>query len=233
MDRCLHELGVTRIALLVLSHDHLDHVGGLSGVLHERRVDRVLGSPLPEPASGYRLVLSQLAGRHVPIEATQAGQRLDAGQVHLDVLGPSHVFVGSRSDPNNTSVVLRATVAGVRVLLPGDAEVEAQDDLLSTGADLRADILKVPHHGSAYSDPAFLQASHARLALISVGAGNSYGHPSPLLLAELGRLGMPFARTDQQGDIAVVSQGRPAGADRPGRPVDRADLARSKPTGRR
>lgn len=206
MDRCLHELGVTRIAVLVLSHDHLDHVGGLRGVLHERRVDRVLGSPLPEPASGYRLVLTELAGQHVPVEQAHPGLRVDAGRVRLDVLGPSHQFAGSRSDPNNSSVVLRATVAGVRILLPGDAEVEAQDDLLSAGTDLRADILKVPHHGSAYSDPAFLQASHARLALISVGAGNSYGHPSPLLLAELAQLGMPVARTDQQSDIAVVDR---------------------------
>ena len=207
VDRCLHELRVTRVRLLVLTHDHLDHVGGLSGVLHERQVDRVLSSPLTDPASGHRLVLSVLASHHVRLEPAEAGQRLDAGQAHLDVLGPSHVFAGSRSDPNNSSVVLRATVAGVRILLPGDAEVEAQDDLLSSGADLRADILKVPHHGSAYSDPAFLRAAHARLALISVGAGNDYGHPSPLLLTELARQGVPVARTDQQGDIAVVDRG--------------------------
>ncbi|MBV9822907.1 MAG: ComEC/Rec2 family competence protein, partial [Actinobacteria bacterium] len=206
VDRCLHGLGVHRIAVLVLSHDHLDHVGGLAGVLHERQVDRVLGSPLPEPASGSRLIEKMLAGLHLRVEQAHVGQRLDAGQVHLDVLGPGHVFAGSRSDPNNSSVVLRATVAGVRILLPGDAEVEAQDDLLANGTDLRADILKVAHHGSAYSDPRFLQASQARLALISVGAGNDYGHPSPVLIAELDRLGMPYARTDQQGDIAVVSR---------------------------
>jgi competence protein ComEC len=206
VDRCLHELGVTRVRLLVLTHDHLDHVGGISGVLHERQIDRVLGSPLTDPVSGYRLVLSVLATHHARLERAVVGQSLDAGPVHLDVLGPSHVFTGSRSDPNNSSVVLRATVAGVRILLPGDAEIEAQDDLLSSGADLRADILKVPHHGSAYSDPAFLQAVHARLGLISVGAGNDYGHPSPLLLAEMARLGVPVARTDQQGDIAVVDR---------------------------
>lgn len=206
VDRCLHELGITRIAVLALSHDHLDHVGGVVGVLHERRLDRALASPLSEPASGHRLVLAALAGRHVPLEQAYAGEHIDAGQVALDVLGPSHVFAGSRSDPNNSSVVLRATVAGVRILLPGDAEVEAQDDLLGSGTDLSADILKVPHHGSAYSDPAFLRASHARLALISVGAGNDYGHPAPATLAELTRLGMPFARTDQQGDIAVVNR---------------------------
>lgn len=206
-DRCLRELGVTRIALLVLTHDHLDHVGGVSGILHERPVDRVLTSPLADPVSGQRLVLAALAGRRVTVGPASVGTVLDEGQAHLEVLGPSHAFGGSRSDPNNSSVVLRATVRGVRILLPGDAEIEAQDDLLSTGTDLRADILKVPHHGSAYSDPAFLQAVHARLALISVGAGNDYGHPSPLLLAELARLGVPVRRTDQDGDIAVVDEG--------------------------
>lgn len=204
VDRCLRELRVSRIRVLVLSHDHLDHVGGLSGVLHQRQVDRVLSSPLPEPVTGHRLILSVLASHQLRLEPAVAGQRIDAGQSQLDVLGPSHVFLGSRSDPNNTSVVLRATVAGVRILLPGDAEVEAQGDLIRAGTDLRADILKVPHHGSAYSDPAFLQAAHAGLALISAGVDNGYGHPSPLLLAELDRLGVPVARTDQQGDIAVV-----------------------------
>jgi competence protein ComEC len=206
-DRCLRELAVSRIAVLVLTHDHLDHVGGLSGVLHERSVGRVLTSPLAEPVSGQRLVLSALAGKRALIGPAIVGTVLDAGQVRLEVLGPSHVFRGSRSDPNNSSVVIRATVRGVRILLPGDAEIEAQDDLLKAGADLRADILKVPHHGSAYSDPAFLQAVHARLALISVGAGNDYGHPSPLLIAELARLGVPVRRTDQDGDIAVVNDG--------------------------
>jgi len=207
VDRCLHSLGVHRIVLLILSHSHLDHVGGLSGVLHERRVDAVITSPLTEPISGHRLVLSVLGSRGLALGQVSAGQSLQAGQLHLDVLGPTHVFRGSRSDPNNSSVVLRATVRGVRILLPGDAELEAQDDLLGTGVDLRADILKVPHHGSAYSDPAFLQAVHARLALISVGLNNDYGHPSPLLIAELARLGVPVRRTDQDGDIAVVLAG--------------------------
>lgn len=167
VDRCLRELGVTRIRVLVLSHDHLDHVGGLSGVLHQRQVDRVLSSPLPEPVTGHRLILSVLASHRLRLEPAVAGQRIDAGQSQLDVLGPSHVFLGSRSDPNNTSVVLRATVAGVRILLPGDAEVEAQGDLIRAGADLRADILKVPHHGSAWCDevPVFFR--------ISSGAGSA------------------------------------------------------------
>ena len=206
VDRCLHQLGVDRVPLLVLTHFHLDHVGGLAGVLHERQVGRVVTSPLSEPVSGHRLVSDLLAGRGLALEPASAGAAFQVGPIRLDVLGPLRLYSDTRSDPNNSSVVLRATVAGERILLPGDAEVEAQDDLLGSGADLRADILKVPHHGSAYSDPAFLQAVHARLALIPVGLNNDYGHPSPLLLAELARLGVPARRTDLDGDIAVVLQ---------------------------
>jgi competence protein ComEC len=204
VDRCLHDLGVTHIPLLVLSHAHLDHVGGLSGVLHERRVNKVLASPLTEPANGHRLVLDVLGRHGLTLGTVSAGASLDVGAVHLDVLGPTHLYTGTRSDPNNSSVVAMATVQGRRILLTGDAELEAQDDLLATRVDLHADIVKIPHHGSAYSDPAFLSAVHAQLALVSVGVGNDYGHPSPLLIAEMGRLGVPVRRTDLDGDVAVV-----------------------------
>jgi competence protein ComEC len=204
VDRCLRNLGVTRVPLLVLSHDHLDHVGGLSGVLHGRQVDRVVTSPLAEPATGNRLIEGVLAQRGMRAGAVSAGYTLDAGAVHLEILGPGHLFSGTRSDPNNSSVIVRATVRGRRILLPGDAEIDAQDDLLNRGVDLRADVLKVPHHGSAYSDPAFLSAVHAQLALVSVGRDNDYGHPSPLLIAELAKLGVATRRTDSDGDIAVV-----------------------------
>jgi competence protein ComEC len=130
---------------------------------------------------------------------------LDVGDVRLDALGPASPFHGTRSDPNNSSEVLLATVDGVRILLPGDAELEAQRALLASGADLRAEVLKVPHHGSAYSDPAFLAAVHAQVGIISVGRNNDYGHPSPVLLSELARLGVPSQRTDLAGDIAVVA----------------------------
>jgi competence protein ComEC len=127
--------------------------------------------------------------------------------VRLDFLAPLAPFRGTRSDPNNSSVIIKATVSGERILLPGDAEIDAQQSLLNSGADLSADVLKVPHHGSAYSDPRFLAAVHAKVGIISVGAGNDYGMPSPLLLHELATLDLPVRRTDRDGDVAVVYSG--------------------------
>ncbi len=204
IDRCLDDLGITEIALLVFTHYHLDHVGGFAGVLHDRTVDRVITGPLAEPASGVQLVAGLLATRHLTISTPAVGTRYTIGQVQLQVLAPPAAFHDTRSDPNNSSLVMRAVVRGVSILLTGDAEIEAQQAMLAAGIDVHADVLKVPHHGSAYSDPAFLAAVHAKVAVISVGLHNDYGHPSPLLLAELARLGVPVRRTDHDGDVAVV-----------------------------
>ncbi|HET6876935.1 MAG TPA: ComEC/Rec2 family competence protein [Jatrophihabitans sp.] len=206
IDRCLRDLHVTTIPLLVLTHFHLDHVGGLPGAVRHRHVGALLAGPLDEPASGSELVHSVAAQLGLTVRTPPVGSSLDVGNVHLDVLAPPYAFSGTRSDPNNSSLVLRATVDGVRVLLPGDAEIEEQQWLLGSGADLRADVLKVPHHGSAYSDPTFLAAVHASVGVISVGLHNDYGHPSPLLLQEMARLGVPLLRTDRDGDVAVTEQ---------------------------
>jgi competence protein ComEC len=105
---------------------------------------------------------------------------------------------------NNTSVVLRAITLAGRMLLTGDVELAAQAELMASGIDLAADVLKVPHHGSKYSLPSFLHAVHPRAALVSVGAGNRYGHPSPHTLDELTKEGAMVERTDQTGDIAIA-----------------------------
>jgi competence protein ComEC len=206
IDRCLRDLHVTRIPLLVLTHMHIDHVGGLAGAVRGRTVGALLTGPLDAPESGSHIVRSVADRLGLKLRTPAVGTSLTVGDVRLDVLGPPYAFTGTRSDPNNSSLVLRATVHGLRIMLPGDAEVEEQDWLLGSGENLRADVLKVPHHGSAYSDPAFLAAVHARVGVISVGAHNDYGHPSPLTLAALARLGVPALRTDQDGDVAVAVQ---------------------------
>jgi competence protein ComEC len=208
VDACLRRLGVRRIPLVVLTHLHADHVGGLPGVLRGRTVGAVELGPLHEPEWAWRAVQDEAAAAGVPVVAGAAGEVREVAGVRLTVLAPGSAFHGTRSDPNNSSLVLRVVARGHPMLLTGDAEIEAQQALLRDDpVDLPAEILKVPHHGSAYSSPEFLAAVHAHLAVISVGAGNDYGHPAAGLLAALGRLGVRTVRTDQAGDIAIRDRG--------------------------
>lgn len=203
-DRCLRRLGVRQVPLLILTHLHVDHAGGLAGVLRGRAVAALEVGPSHEPAYAWADVERQAKSAGIALLRSQVGERRTVGAVHLQVLAPFAAFHGTRSDPNNDSIVLRVGVAGHTLLLAGDAEVAAQDALLATGADLRAEVLKVPHHGSAYGDPRFFAQVRPAVALVSVGAGNPYGHPSAPLLARLARMGALTERTDRDGDLAVA-----------------------------
>ncbi|GIJ35486.1 competence protein ComEC [Micromonospora sediminimaris] len=220
-DACLRRLGVRRVSLLVVSHFHVDHTGGVAGIFRGRPVDTVLVPQWPEPVAGRDLVRGTAAAYGTPVVAAAAGWRYRAGAVDLTVLGPPYPMRGTRSDPNNNSLVLLAMVDRVRILLTGDAEVEEQRALLERlpPDGLRADVLKVAHHGSAYQDPAFLDAVRPAVALVPVGAENSYGHPNEAVLARLARGGARVLRTDVGGDVAVVRSPRglavvSAGVDR-------------------
>jgi competence protein ComEC len=210
VDGCLRDLGIRVVPLLVITHLHADHVGGVAGVFHGRRVGMVLTSPLAEPEAGHAVLVAQTLARRVPVVVPAPGWTGAFGAVSLRLLAPVDVLHGTRSDPNNNSLVLRADVGGVRIMLSGDAEVEEQAALrvATAPALLRVDVLKVAHHGSAYQDPGLLEAAGAAVGLVSVGAGNDYGHPSEAVLARLSRAGTRVLRTDRDGTVAVVWTGR-------------------------
>jgi competence protein ComEC len=214
VDRCLDALGVRRVPVLVLSHMHADHVDGLPGVIDGRRVGTVLVNSYTELPHVMNQVATTLTDQATTVRRVTAGERYRVGSVRLQVLGPTMAPEISAEESeessveNNASVVMKAIwpgAAGATVLLTGDIEPEAQTALLSS--DLRADVLKVPHHGSSRQDPRFLAAVGAQLALISAGAHNDYGHPAPTTLRLLRELGMRSYRTDEEGDVAVISSG--------------------------
>lgn len=205
VDRCLDDLGVDRVELLVLTHHHADHVAGVPGVQNGRRIDAALVSPLREPADQAALVDQWLAG--VPIATAQVGERRTVDGIEMAVLWPQRIIRGVESAPNNASVVLLATVDGVRFLLLGDVEVSAQVALRTSLGAPGADVVKVPHHGSRVQDPALASWTGGRVAVISVGEGNRYGHPAEETLRAWS--GALLARTDQAGDVAIV--GSPLG----------------------
>lgn len=221
-DRCLDRLGVDRVALLVLTHFHDDHAGAVAGVLDGRAVDAIEVSPLDEPAGLAADVRERAAARGIPVTVPGHGSVRQVGDVRLEVLGPAPGAVrpdpsgtggarqrdGEGSGANDASLVLLAEVAGVRVLLTGDIEPPAQRALLRSVAarpgGLDVDVLKVPHHGSRHQVPELLAAVRAEVALVSVGADNSYGHPDPDLLHALEAGGTRVLRTDLAGDLVVT-----------------------------
>ncbi|MFI9837954.1 ComEC/Rec2 family competence protein [Nonomuraea sp. NPDC051941] len=210
MDRCLRRIGVDDVPLLILTHPHADHVNGLPGVLRDRRVGAVVVSPQPTNARAIAHLSATLARRGIPEWTASPGTRWRFGPSELTVLGPDPTLgemsgQGEGSAINNSSVVVHVRWRSGSVLLSGDLETEAQDELLRRTA-VRADILKTPHHGSNRQSPAFLSAVGARAALISVGADNDYGHPALSTLAILRRLGASVYRTDQSGDLAIVER---------------------------
>jgi len=205
MDACLRRLGVTVVPIVVISHFHADHVDGLSGVLHGRRVGVIETSPVADPDGGARLVRSVAARSGVPVRVVQYGETTTIGPLRWQVLGPVRLqYPDSESPPNDGSVVMLVEVRGVRLLLMGDEERPSQADLRRTTTDLRADVLKVAHHGSSKQDEDLIDALGARLAVISVGVDNDYGHPAPSTLRLLERAGLQVRRTDLDGDVAVV-----------------------------
>jgi competence protein ComEC len=211
VDRCLRALGVRRVALLVLTHFHADHVGGIDGVLRGRSVTAIVTPGYQQPDAGGRVVRQSAAATGAPVGVVGAGHGIVVGAVRLAVLAPVHQLEGTRSDPNNNSLVIRAAVGRCSVLLTGDAESEEQAELLGEdrGPAVRSDVLKVAHHGSAYQDLRFIGAVAPSVALVSVGRDNDYGLPSGAVLAALTSAGARVLRTDLAGDLAVVA--RPGG----------------------
>jgi competence protein ComEC len=206
-DRCLRDLGVRTVPLLIISHFHVDHVGGVAGVFRGRDVAAVLTTGLPAPELGFGLVTEEATAAGTPVQAAIVGSSYHVGDVTLWVIGPPYEMVGTRSDPNNNSLIIYAQVRGVSVLLTGDAETELQQALLEhVGvAGLRADVLKMSHHGSVFQEPEFFDAVAPAVVMVPVGAGNPYGHPHPAVLARLERAGARILRTDTDGDVAAVT----------------------------
>ncbi|MFD8150392.1 ComEC/Rec2 family competence protein [Streptomyces sp. NPDC059720] len=217
-DHCLRDLGITRIPLIVLTHFHADHVAGLPGVLRGREVGAITTTGFEEPADQAAFVHRHAASQRVPVTRAAAGEQRRAGELSWQVVwpppspppgAPPHLLPAhpAPEGPNDASVAMLVRSGGLRLLLLGDLEPPAQRALARSPAARelgRVDVLKVAHHGSAYQDPGLLRRVAPRLALISCGADNPYGHPAPGTVAALRAGGAVVLRTDRDGALAVT-----------------------------
>ncbi len=205
----LQKLGVDHLDLVVATHPHADHVGGMADVLRVYKPKLYLDNGLPHTTRTYEELMALVEAEHIPYRTARQGMTLRlGGEAVFTVLFPAErPLRGTRSDLNSNSVVLRLDHGQVGVLLMGDAEEPTEDALVAAGL-APAQVLKVAHHGSAHSTHApFLRAVQPKIALISCGADNRYGHPDPDTVKRLRRAGALVFRTDRSGQIRVLSDG--------------------------
>ncbi len=193
-----------RLALLVLTHADADHIGGAAAVMRALKVDAVMDPGLPAGKPLYLSTLASAEQAHVRWVLARAGREMDFDGVHLQVLYPERVLDGTR-DQNEVAVVFRLTYGRFSALFLADAPADVEESLARRyGTGLRAEILKVAHHGSPSStSAAILEAARPELALISVGRRNRYGHPGPSVLARLKEWSVQILRTDRVGSVIV------------------------------
>ncbi len=198
------------VALFVLTHPHADHAGGAATVMRALHPATYWDGAFAGTSDPYHASLLAADSARVPWHRAHPGDTLAVDGVVVRVLAPDSAWMTGLRDPNAASVVTLVEYGGVRFLLTGDAEAGEEDRLVARYGDgLRAAVLKVAHHGSKTSStPGFLAAVHPRLAIISVGAGNTYGHPSGETLANLTRAGAAVIRTDRAGTVVVRTDGR-------------------------
>ena len=201
----LQQHGLSYLDVIVATHVDADHIGGLSGALNYASVGTAYCPVTTGTTETFQSFVKYLAQRGKQITVPTAGETFALGRAQVQILGPLH----SAEDSNDNSIVLKVSFGATSFLFTGDAERAEEQDLLNAGVNLQSTVLKVGHHGSDTSTSyPFLRTVAPQYAVISVGAGNSYGHPTEAVLSRLRDAGVTTFRTDMQGEITAVSDGQ-------------------------
>jgi competence protein ComEC len=196
-----------RIDMLVLSHPHLDHLASFPDMLRRYEVKTVVLSGVPAGLPRYREMLGLMRAQGTRVVSPSATGLIDFGDgVQMEILWPSATMLAQHPDDiNDTSVVVRVSAGSGSALFTGDIEDDAEQRMVAAKIDVRADILKVAHHGSnSSSSTGFIVAVSPAMAVMSVGKDNTFRHPRPEIVRRYESLHIPIRRTDLEGTIEVV-----------------------------
>lgn len=202
----LQKLGITKLDILAGTHPHEDHIGGMDTVLNMFQVGKVYMPKASINTQTFKDVLMAIKNKGLSITAPIPGTTVDVDpSIKLEILAPNS---SSYDYLNDYSIVFKLTYGSESFLFTGDAQSLSESEMISKGYDLRADVLKVGHHGSKTStSDAFLKAVNPKYAVISVGKGNDYGLPSQTTMTKLKNAGITVYRTDESGNIICTSDG--------------------------
>jgi len=201
----LKNKGISHLDYVVCTHAHEDHVGGLSGALHAATASQVYSPVTEYDSKAFRNFVKTVDEQGLSITLPVAGTVFSLGSAEISILGPIKEY----SETNNTSIVIKATHGDMSFLFTGDMERVAEMDLIESGIDLNADVLKVGHHGSSTSSSyAFIYEVMPKYGIISCGKNNPYGHPHDEVLSRFRDSETKLYRTDLQGTIICRSDGK-------------------------
>ncbi|MEI8094798.1 MAG: ComEC/Rec2 family competence protein [Spirochaetales bacterium] len=201
----LDKLGLKRLDAVIGTHAHEDHIGAMDAVIKTREIGTVYFPRQTATTKTFRDFATAVKAKNLKLTAPKPGESFELGLAHVEFLAPARL---DYEDPNEFSIVVRVTFGKTSFVLTGDASFESEGEMLASGRNLSATVLKVGHHGSATaSSAAFLAAVHPAFAVISVGADNKYGHPTSEALGRLKAAGATVYRTDQRGLVTATSDG--------------------------
>ncbi len=198
--------GVSTLNYILATHPHEDHIGALAAVIRNFHVENIIMPDVAAATQAFEDLLTAIGEKGLKITRPEYGDRYGINGASFTIFAPVH---SSYSELNDHSVVIKLVNGKNSFLFTGDAEEQSESDMLFlSGSSLKSDVLKVGHHGSASSTgQMFLDAVNPAYAVISVGAGNLFGHPDPSVLERLAARGTQIFRTDTQGDIVAISNG--------------------------
>lgn len=197
--------GIKTLKYIVPTHPDEDHTGGLNTVVQQLSVQNAIMTDATANTQTFEQLVTSIKQKHIKVLRAKTGDRYTLGGATFTIEGPVREY----SDTNDMSIVIKLQYQNRSFLFTGDAPATAEADMLATGEDLSADVLKVGHHGSkTATSPAFLKAVSPRYGIISVGAGNTYGLPNQSVLNRLQAAGVQLFRTDKQGTIVMQTDGQ-------------------------